>query len=115
MPKPRFPSGVNEVRLAHVAPIQANPRLPPQLTHVAPIHRLELEVLDDVGVQQNPDELAVGHHELGCQVNVVVTVGAELLQGRAAWHECELGVCGGALAWAPAPGTCPAVLTFGTG
>ena len=107
---------VNESQLAHVAPIHANPRFPPQLTHVTPIHRLELKVLDDVGVQQDPDELAVGHHELGRQVNVVVTVGAELLQGRAAWHVCEL-----ALAWALAPGsagTCPArtqSLTFGTG
>lgn len=38
---------------------------------------LELEVAGDVGVGQDLDELSVGHHELGDQVNVVVTVLAE--------------------------------------
>lgn len=38
---------------------------------------LELEVAGDVGVGQDLDELSVGHHELGDQVNVVVAVLAE--------------------------------------
>lgn len=38
---------------------------------------LELEVAGNVGVGQDLDELSVGHHELGDQVNVVVAVLAE--------------------------------------
>lgn len=48
---------------------------------------LELQVAGDVGVDQDLDELTVGHHELGDQVDVVVTVAAQLSWGSLATAE----------------------------
>lgn len=48
---------------------------------------LELQVASDVGVDQDLDELTVGHHELGDQVDVVVTVAAEFGWGSIAVAE----------------------------
>jgi hypothetical protein len=51
---------------------------------------LELEVAGDVGVGEDLDELAVGHHELGDQVDIVVTVASQL--GRRGSTIAELSV-----------------------
>lgn len=48
---------------------------------------LELQVAGDVGVDQDLDELSIGHHELGDQVDVVVTVAAQFSWGSLAATE----------------------------